>query len=313
MLIGLVVGSPSGAALAQAVDSAFIDYPGRIEINAEPDQVDLADTLARMARIASIYERHALGFTVDETTSVHTHDYRDGFKSTYNAPESVYCYYDAGHGRLDDRRIEKKRVKALHRKMARGEDIASALENQVDPLRYNSAVPSYVTRPYSWILLFSEKSQARYRYRLEGTHKRGLVIAFEPAEKRGQGSDWFGKVIVDPEIYQIVRAEGRQRRDLYELKLAGIMFHSEQQLPEDPDKRTFIETFVQAEFGTLQSGLRLPTKVETTVYHHVVAQPVSARIVRLRRAHEVEQNYRRYKFFGVDLEDEVFAVRHSED
>lgn len=221
MLVGFLAGPQSAAANSHTIASAFVDHSGRIEAGraVDDDQVDLTS---------------ALGFTVDETTSVVTHDYRNGFKTTYNAPESVYCYYDAGHGRLDDRRVEKWRVKELHRRMARSESITADLTKSVDPLKHNQGVPSYVERPYSWIVLFS--------------------------------------------------AEGQQR--------AGMLLHSDGELPRDPRERTF---------------------VETTVFHHVIAQPVNKKIDRLRLVHEVVQKYRHYEFFGVDVQDELAAVRLAEE
>ena len=77
LLVGFFAGPLSAAANAHTIASAFVDHPGRIEAGraVDDDQVDLNTVLTRMARIAAIYQSRALGFTVDETTSVVTHDY----------------------------------------------------------------------------------------------------------------------------------------------------------------------------------------------------------------------------------------------
>jgi len=275
------------------------------ESGADPPTLDVF--LKKMARAGRAYHHGALSFTVDEQTKVLTNNYVTGDLGRYEAPKSVYCFYDTGQGRLDDRRIEKRLMSKLRKRLARSEDVAEELLNAPDPIREDSHIPTYVVRPYTWIFLFALEAQAHYRYRIEGQVKRGVWISFRPDVALPAPKDWYGRVLVDRETYQILIAEGRQHRDVVSLRRARFMLESSNELPLDPEQRTFVATTVRTVFNHLAHGIRFPSKVETKVYHHIIAE--SERKYRKKHlVYEVTQKYRNYRFYGVRVAETLAEI-----
>jgi hypothetical protein len=265
--------------------------------------------LDRMARVASLYVGKALTFTADERTEVFTH-YK-GRVSSYVTPISVYCFHNTGLGRLDDRRIQKSQMVRLKKRLARDEDVSTELAEAPDPLKHNTAVPTYVLRPYTWIVLFSRPAQETYRYRIEGADKNGLWISLEPAASDPPSEDWYGQVLVDLDTYQILRAQGYRQVSVEEMHRARALFASENPLPDHPLDRTFVELRTRTDFGRTAHGLRLPSKVVTEVWNHTLVEPVSRRYNKRRLAFEIVQKFKNYEFYGVRVREQIVNVTGS--
>jgi hypothetical protein len=270
------------------------------------DLPSLDTILGRMARVASLYMDKALSFTSDERTEVFTH-FR-GLERSYVAPVAVYCYYETGHGRLDDRRIHKSLMAKLKKRMARGEDISAELLDAPDPMKNNTAIPAFVLRPFTWIVLFSREAQAGYRYRIEGAVKNDVWLSLEPASPDPDSSDWYGEVLVDLDTYQILEAQGHQHKSIEELRRARAMIHSDDELPTDEVDRTFVEMHTRTEFKQKAHGIRLPSKVVTEIYHHTVVRPIDRKYSKKRLAYKVVQKHKNYEFFGVRVQDQITRV-----
>jgi hypothetical protein len=297
-------------ATAELIDADFVTATGtgtraRGEPGADLPLLDLF--LKKMARVGKAYLHGALSFTADEQIKVLASNYTTGDLGRYEAPRSVYCFYDTGQGQLDDRRIEKRLMSKLQKRLARSEDVSDDLLNAPDPIREDTRIPTFVSRPYTWIFLFSPEAQSHYRYRIEGEEKRGVWISFRPDVADPAPEDWYGRVLVDRETYQILIAEGRQHRDVVRLRRARFMLESSNELPLDPEQRTFVAMTVRTEFNHLAHGIRFPSKVETKVYHHIIAE--SERKYRKKRlAYEVTQKYRNYRFYGVRVAETLAAI-----
>ena len=52
----------------------------------------------------------------------------------------------------------------------------------------------------------------------------------------------------------------------------------------------------------MEHGIRFPSKVETVVYHHIVAEPSAKRFIKKQRVHEITQRFKDYQFYGVRVE-----------
>ncbi len=256
--------------------------------------------LKKMAQVSVLYADKSLSFTAEEFTTVTTRN-----RHKYSAPTSVYCYYDAGRGRVDDRRIEKAQLARFRKQLKRHEDITEDLTNAHDPLRHNSAVPFYVLRPYGWILLFSHEAQTRYRYRIERSKKKGILLSFEPDVPEPSAADWYGTVLVDPRTFQILRAEGQQHENVEEHRRLKEMLESGDRVPSNQSDRVFLEAQIRVDFDYTAHGIRLPTKVVSTIYHHVVTQPVDKKYSKKRLAYRVVQRYTNYEFYDVIVTDTI--------
>jgi hypothetical protein len=261
----------------------------------------LETILASMERVASTYLNKAVTFTADERTEVLTH-FR-GHVGSYVAPVSVYCFRSKGDGQLDDYRIEKSRMSGLKKRLARSEDISEALSLARDPLRNNSAVPVYVVRPYTWIVLFSREARSKYLYRIEGAVESGVWLSLRPADPNPDPSDWYGDVLVDLDTFQILEARGHQHTSVLELGRARAMLESDDELPTREIDRTFVEIQTWTKFNRTAYGIRFPSKVLTTVHHHTIVEPVSRRYDKRRLAYEVIQKFKRYEFYGVRVRE----------
>lgn len=163
------------------------------------------------------------------------------------------------------------------------------------------AIPAFLERPYSWILLFSRESQQRYRYSIEAAEIDGhVVVRFQPLD-RANGSLWYGSVIVDLASYQIVRAEGLQAADYWEKTRMKQMLDSPAELPDDIDLRTFIVRQVVTEFDSLHHGLRFPSAVEVVIDRYRLRGSGDYRRKMTTRAATIKQTYRNYRFFEIEL------------
>lgn len=262
--------------------------------------------LEKTARLASLYLGKALSFTSVERTEVFT--YYRGFERSWVAPEVVYCFYNTEHGRLDDLRIEKSRMARLKKRLARGEDVSADLLAAPDPLRNNTAVPAYVVRPYTWLVLFSREAQAEYRYKIEGVDKEGVWVSLEPAGPDPDPTSWYGDVLIDLATYQILEAQGYQHESIGELRRARAMLESDDELPPDEIGRTFVEMHIRTDFRRTAHGIRLPSKVSTEIYHHTIVQPVSRRYIKKQLAYRIVQKHRKYEFFGVRVRERIADV-----
>ena len=76
-------------------------------------------------------------------------------------------------------------------------------------------------------------------------------------------------------------------------------------LPLNRSDRTFREVHVRTEFGYTAHGIRLPTKVELTIYHYEAIQPFDRKYSRKQLAFEVVQKYKRYQFYDVNVADTI--------
>ena len=126
-------------------------------------------------------------------------------------------------------------------------------------------------------------------------------MSLEPRDPSPAGVDWYGTVLIDPDTFQILRAEGYQHKNFEEQHLMQEMLEAEDDIPRKDADRTFVELRTRTEFNYAAHGIRLPTKVETRVFHHVVIQPASKKYTKKHLAFEITQRYKHYEFYGVKV------------
>ncbi len=289
-------------AIALSIGSAWSAAAGEASEDALPPLDRLLD---RLARVAEVYDGSALRFTAEEVTKV-----KNYLGGTTTPPTmhlvNVYSYYRDENGVLNDRRIRQSAARSLVRATSM-EEIVRIADAAGDPmsehagLKGDHGVPAFLSRPYSWILLFSHTSQERYEYSVEQASRPDSVrIHFRPA-RDASAVDWYGSAVIDIGDMQVVRAEGLQHEDHAAQQALLRMLEAPGDLPLSVEDRTFFVRRISTDFGTEMHGLRLPSRVEIVVERHRVVGLAGNKRQKTTTAARIDQSYRNYRFYDIDL------------
>ena len=309
--ITIIVLSLAGATvLAPSLPATTI--PG---IQAQEPQAGLEETLQQLANLSQLYRDTALRFTADETiVDIRYAKERNQWgiiwwprpmRETYKF-RYFYIFAIPTDGssveRLDDYR------NVLDEKPADG-NLQEVDLRELD-------LPAYITRAYSWVFLFQESLQKRFRYEFVGQQKalgrKAAMISFEPLPPFEKGlNEWFGKAWVDLETAQLLKVESIHQRHQATM---GRLEESENtdELPSDT-----LVVHLLTEFGEEKNGMRFPSKVNIVGTEYWTPEPTRT-VAQLELNNplwatasivfRVNQTYKNYRFFSVRTEEEIRRI-----
>lgn len=295
--------SPASA----AAPSAARGTSSRVQDSAA--EIDLAEILERLARVAELYRDHALEFTCDEELTSVSYDrsrrrgrvrklefiYIYTFGPSYDVPEPTDPAQPTSPGKLADYRTN------------RGRDQEATEVEEVDLATLG--LPAFMSRAYSWIFSFQESVQPHHEYEIvEKARVFGrdaVAISFRPVPPIVPGfNDWFGTAWVDLESYQLLRVEGMSPQDHAENEAL-----ERARKGEGLDGRTHLVVRTTTEFRVEKNGMRFPTRVKIEGTSFLSAPRLFAgRRLREYPSFEVEQKYENYRFFSVRSEAEIRSL-----
>jgi len=254
----------------------------------------LDEILARLEAVADLYVSQAVEFSCVEVIRWRTYDSGGRIIERKGQHRSNYLFTRSEAEGLDEIRAPK-RARSL---------------DQVKGHVERSDVPLYVERAYFWIVLFHAGERERYAFSIEEqlVHKGrpAVRIRFEPVPPIEEGvNDWYGTALVDVETFQLLAAEGLTASNQQRVRDLEEMRRSPEDLPVGVDDRTVVITSVATDFDVEKKGVRFPSEVriDKTIYR--VRGSPGYRKTRRIPIHEVRQIYKDYRFYDVDLWDEV--------
>lgn len=303
--------------------SALEDDPPVWRSESAASQVSVDVLLERMARVAELYSDNALMFSCDE--------------------EITYTHF-AASGRVQDRR--RYDLQYMYTYVQDSEsptqtgapfggglaDYRTILDEDAGDGTYREIqleeleLPNYLKRAYSWAFLFEESRQGRYEFEVLGEESvhgaDALILGFDPIPPYVRTvNDWFGKVWIDKESFQILRVEANSSD-----ALTDEAEEVEEQEQDVYRAQTFTVTRITTDFAFEKNGMRFPS-------HAVLTADVSHRLAEeanllaaitgdteeydreVRTVFRVDQTYKGYRFFNVRSETEireaVMGIRQS--
>ena len=247
-----------------------------------------------MGAVADLYVRQAVEFSCVEVIRWSTYDSDGRIVARQGQHRSNYLFRRSGGDDIEELRAPK-RARSLDR-----------IQGHVE----RSRVPLYVERAYFWIVLFHAGHRNRYAYSIEeeAVHagRPAVRIRFEPVPPIEEGiNEWYGTAVVDLETYQLLAAEGITESSHRAIQHLERLSSSPEPLPADIDDRTVIVVRVATDFEIEKRSVRFPSKVTVEKSRHRVRGEAGERETRRIPMHKVEQIYKDYRFYDVDLWDDV--------
>jgi hypothetical protein len=262
----------------------------------------LRPILQRLDRVASLYRDNALRFTCEETLTHFTGRGQRRYRFHY-----IFVYDE--ENRLADYRL--KRQAAKPRRSAK-KAMKSSEPVSLDRYTRRAGMPPPVLRAYNWVYLFERARWRYYEYRLlqrrEVLERPALGIEFEPVPPYRAGvNEWFGRIWVDTETYQVLKVEALQPAEYLKKR------RFEDFVTEPPDstrklRSTHVFSEVHTEYGVEVNGMRFPSEVVTRGVRYEAWAHEGDSGYREYPMFRLEQAYDNYRFFGVRAEEEIDRI-----
>ncbi len=304
--------------------SALEDDPpgGQAESAASPVSLDVV--LERMARVADLYNDNALRFSCDEEIT-YTHFASSGRvqdRRRYNL-QYMYTYVQGSESTTDAEGTRRGGLADYRTIRDENADDGTYREIQLEDL----ALPNYLKRDYSWAFIFEEARQGLYQFEILGEESvhgaDAFILGFDPIPPYVRTvNDWFGKVWIDKESFQLLRVEAHSSDALTDDGKA----EGEEEEKDVYRAQTFTVTRITTDFAIEKNGMRFPS-------HAVLTASVSQRLAEaanllatitgdmeeydgeVRTVFRVDQVYDHYRFFNVrsetEVRDLVMGIRRS--
>ena len=153
----------------------------------------LADLLAHMSRVASLYRALALRFECTETLE---YTAREDWPSRSGFARFSYLYQRDEEGRFEDCRLYRTTLTTAERSRC--------------VLPDEPGMPLYLRNAYLWILAFSDTRRPWHEYRIAGEQavlgRPAILVEFGPRGAVRPGvNDWYGRAWIDRDTYQLLR------------------------------------------------------------------------------------------------------------
>src|SRR5262245_49399948 len=248
---------------------------------AQPGEVQLAEVLQRLSRVAKLYRDSALSFSCEETitnSGLGSGTYR--FQYTY--------VYDKSKGFLDYR-------------------TRPGSDHELNLSSYR--LPRVLRKAYSWAFLFEESRHTLYHYEILGTDRIvdtvALKIRFEPIEPyRRDLNEWLGTAWIAGESFQLLRVEAMRVDEYAKWKEFQKELERVARGGETQKKRYLVER-ISTDFTVLKNGMRFPGQVDIQMSSYTIPQDAVTELHKESSVYHVQQVYTNYQFFNVRTKEEI--------
>mgnify|MGYP001060058022 CR=1 FL=1 len=254
----------------------------------------LADLLAHMSRVASLYRALALRFECTETLE---YTAREDWPSRSGFARFSYLYQRDEEGRFEDCRLYRTTLTTAERSRC--------------VLPDEPGMPLYLRNAYLWILAFSDTRRPWHEYRIAGEQavlgRPAILVEFGPRGAVRPGvNDWYGRAWIDRDTYQLLRVHAL--RPQYQHAKEALERARMTNVNGGTRAAEYEVESVETEFGEEKNGMRFVSEIRLHVarYRWVKDYREEALL-------DVRQTYRDYRFFRIASREEIGAIVRGED